>query len=218
MSINKNELPEEVRCLLKETYTKWSKISPRYQCHTSLKAVTDNEVECFEYLKNVEDYVDEFVNRYRYNLLITSESVGTGKTTWATRIGMSYIEKYACNYSFSAPPVLFVDVPDFLRKKKETFSSPEYNEEFVEFEHNLYKSRLVIFDEIGHRTLTDYERDLLLGIIDYRTQNNLPCIYTSNIPVDKLPDVIGARLADRIIKYSRKILHLDGFSRRGLFD
>lgn len=58
---------------------------------------------------------------------------------------------------------------------------------------------LLVFDDIGIRQkITDNFENELTEIIDGRDSDTLATIYTSNLPIDKLADTLGDRIASRI--------------------
>ena len=202
---------------LKELYIKNSRLPKRYieEAKTAnLRPTTESDCESFEYLNKVKDNIVSFV-RLHHNLLITSEHVGNGKTTWAAKIILHYIDAYAQEYSFkNNTPVLFLNIPDFLMKKKIAISDKTVAEEIAEIEKAILTAKIVVFDDIATKAASDYDKEILYSYINYRTDNFLTNIYTSNIFVYNLSEELGERIADRVIGYS-KCVELTGAGMRG---
>lgn len=202
---------------LKELYIKNSRLPLRYveeAKNSNLQPTTESDYESFCYLKKVKENIVSFV-KLHHNLLITSEHVGNGKTTWAAKIILHYIDSYAQDYSFKDnTPVLFINVPDFLMQKKLAISDKVIAEEVSEIEKAILTAKIVVFDDIATKVATDYERELLYTYINNRTSNYLTNIYTTNVSLTNLREELGIRIADRIIGYS-KCIELTGAGMRG---
>lgn len=202
---------------LKELYIKNSRLPKRYieEAKTAnLQPTTESDYEAFCYLKKVKENIVSFV-RLHHNLLITSEHVGNGKTTWAAKIILHYIDAYAQEYSFkNNTPVLFINIPNFLMKKKMAISDKTVAEEIAEIEKAILTAKIVVFDDIATKVASDYDREVLYSYINYRTDNLMTNIYTSNIFVYNLSEELGERIADRVIGYS-KCVELTGAGMRG---
>lgn len=195
--------------IIKETYLKRSKIPTRYIQDTPL-IPEKVDLESFKALSNIEHGVKDFV-KDGSNLFIFSSNVGNGKTSWATKIGKAYIN-YASDYAVQCP-VLFVNIPSFLFKKKASITDASLRDEVAVIEGSIPIARLVIWDDIAIKDLSEYDKEQLYVWVDNRTSNCKSNIYTSNIGLQDLESIIGARLYDRIVSYSTKIC-LNGHSRR----
>ena len=74
---------------LKNLYTKNSRIPAKYLQDTAF-TVPAIDSKSYSNLANIKDKIDLFVKQHQ-NLLISSNTVGNGKTTWACKILLSYI-------------------------------------------------------------------------------------------------------------------------------
>lgn len=68
---------------------------------------------------------------------------------------------------------------------------------------------------IGVRGATEAFRSYLHAIINYRTTNGLPTVYTSNLPIEDMAQVFDDRLYDRM-RDQCAVLHFEGGSKRGI--
>lgn len=195
--------------IVRDTYLNRSKIPKRYLGEISLTP-EKIDLQAFRELSSIEHSVKEFVHDGN-NLFIFSSNVGNGKTSWAIKIGKAYIN-YASDYAITCP-VLFINVAAFLAKKKAAISDPSLKDELSIIEKNILSARLVIWDDIAVKGLSDYDKEQLYVWIETRTSENKSNIYTSNIIPDDLENILGARLFDRILNYSTKI-EFKGQSRR----
>ena len=168
------------------------------------------DVEAFKQLSLIKDNIVKFVNE-GYNLLIYSNNPGNGKTTWASKLGLEYIN-YICNYA-TENPFIYINLPLYFDIRKASIQDKSLCKEVFETEALIKKAKLVIFDDIGIKDLTEFEKQLFYIWIEYRTSNKKSCIYTSNIYPQNFINIFGPRIADRIIGYST-IIEIKGQSRR----
>ena len=167
--------------------------------------------QAFATLKSIEGVADRFVERGK-NLYIHSRNVGNSKTSWALRILNSYIAKIWASSNMECK-ALFVHVPRFLLALKDNISNT--NEYAEHINKNILNADLVVFDEIGTKTLTTFEAEHILNIVNARVDQNKSNIYTSNLSPEELQSCVGDRLYSRIVNYSIDI-ELFGQDKRGL--
>lgn len=168
------------------------------------------DVESFKKLAIIKDNIARFVND-GFNLLIYSDNPGNGKTTWASKIGLAYID-YVAAYA-TERPFLYLNLPLFLSEKKANIQDKSLSEEIDRKEALIREAKLVIFDDIGVRGLSEFEKQLFYTWIEHRTAEKKSCIYTSNINPVNFSAIFGPRIADRIIGYST-LVEIKGQSRR----
>jgi len=197
--------------------------------------------------RTIEAYVQTFDRQFEADapriksLYLYSESPGTGKTTTASVVLNEWIR---VNYSGSVRreipllqrPAYFLDVNEW-QELYNGFSRKGIPQEIAEQKSRPYyrqmelakKTPFVVLDDIGVRSATEAFRGDLHAIINYRTVNALPTIYTSNVelissvPDDKrvealkpydIKDIYDDRLADRM-RDQCAVLHFEGESKRG---
>jgi DNA replication protein DnaC len=161
------------------------------------------------------------------SLYLWSESPGTGKTTTASAllhewILRSYIGYLKRGVSPKQRLGYFLDA-NALQREYNAFNRPKVPDSIANPAADRYYKALergkhtpfVVLDDIGMRDATDGFRGDLHDVINYRVTNEMPSIYTSNIPIKELPDVFGEeRLADRIGDMTQEF-HFKGASKRG---
>lgn len=161
------------------------------------------------------------------SLYMWSKNPGTGKTTTATAIMNEYLVKYFVGKLKrkempSQRPVYFLDVNQ-LQTEYNAFNRPLVPYDIAEPASRRYYSAIergkytdfAVLDDIGVRDATEGFRGDLHSVINHRVSNQLPTIYTSNIPISELPDVFKEpRLADRVSDLTQEI-HYGGQSKRG---
>ncbi|WP_342354955.1 hypothetical protein [Neobacillus mesonae] len=71
-----------------------------------------------------------------------------------------------------------------------------------------------VLDDIGVRSASEAFRSYVHAIVNYRTANGLPTVFTSNLPIEEMAVVFDARLYDRM-RDMCAVLHFAGESKRG---
>lgn len=167
--------------------------------------------ESFEYLKQVQSNIEDAVAQ-GLNLYLYSNTPGNGKTSWTIKLAKTYLYKiwFKCDL---ATKVLYINVPSYLLELKANIS--EKSDYIAHINKNVSSCDLVIWDDIGTKSATEFEHEHLLSMIDNRLYNNKSNIFTSNIMPNELDDLIGSRLASRIINESR-LVEFKGKDKRGL--
>lgn len=166
----------------------------------------------FNQLAEIKTKIVSFVKNGA-NLYLHSSNSGNGKTSWAAKLALTYLDRTWKSYDFSECAILFVDVPNFLDKLKQSFSNP--STDVQQMLNNIAKADLVIWDDIAAKSGTEYEINKLLGLINDRIVKNKANIYTSNLNTNQVYDALGSRLASRICNYSIDI-ELHGADKRCL--
>ena len=90
---------------------------------------------------------------------------------------------------------------EFLRELKESFS-----DDFKNIFNKTKKAELLLIDDIGAETTTNWNRDEILGtILQYRMQESLPTFFTSNLSIKELEEHLAGSDSEGKIK-SRRII------------
>ena len=152
-----------------------------------------------EYLKNKEW-------RRGYGLFITG-SVGCGKTHIASAI----VHELAKENIYT----LFVVVPDFLDEIRSSYY--EDDEDYYDRENpfDLAKqSTVLVLDDLGTEKITEWAREKLLQLINYRMNYQLATIITSNLSMSDISERLGERIHSRLKAMCEEI-KIVGKDRRG---
>lgn len=161
------------------------------------------------------------------SLYLWSENTGTGKTSTATALLNEYhiahvLLSWKEGKKPNEYPTFFVDVNElqelFNRFNRQGIPQDVREEASREYYRRLElakKANLTAFDDIGVRSATEAFRGDLHTVINYRTVQQLPTIYTSNLPIQSMSEVYDARLYDRMRDLTVVIV-FDGESMRGM--
>ena len=138
-----------------------------------------------KYLKKSNDFIKEGRGLY------ISGVYGCGKTHLACAVIQELINKRFTIY--------FSTVSQLLADLKSDFFDKPYRDKSL---YDLVRTcDLLILDDIGAEKITDWVRETLFIILNYRYSNLKSTIFTSNKTVEQLAKVEGyGRLASRIIE------------------
>lgn len=157
----------------------------------------DNK-EIFEVVRsavnNIVSIIDGGTNFFFYGA-----NPGTGKTFNASVLLNHYIYKtcLTSRFDFENPLALYIvyaDLMDDLRYRRDL--------DTVQDTLRLVNEvPLLLLDDVGSGTNSDFTRDQTYLIINNRINNGLSTIYTSNLTISELrkPEILGARNTSRIV-------------------
>lgn len=138
---------------------------------------------CLNIVKNVES---------GYSLYLYGDNT-TGKTATACAVLIEYLIQKALTVK-QEPQGLFVVVPELLNQIRDSFNSDDYEWLLTDIKN----IPLLVMDDIGSERSTEWAQEQLFEIINYRYSNNLATIYTSNVSVKMLEDLLGRRISSRL--------------------
>lgn len=189
-------------------------LSPKQR--KDIKLVLDSDKSDYNSYATLNKFKESIMNNIEdnVNLYIYSEITGNGKTSWAIKLLTEYVKKSWINIQINSRPVLFINVPQYLLELKLNIRSQS---EYVQIvQDNFLKADLIVWDDIGTKTASDFELEYLLSMIDNRQRLERKIdIYTSNIIPTELQKYVGDRLASRILNTSQ-LIEFKGQDKRGL--
>lgn len=152
---------------------------------------TDVDYNEFCKLDDIKNDVLNFVKNGK-SLYITSQYTGNGKTSWAIKILLKYFDCIWAGNGFNVRG-LFVHTPTLIVQLR-NFKNPLPKE----YTDNLLNTDIVVWDDIGSTSISDYNNTQLLSYLDSRILSGKSNIYTGNLNKDGLERVLGNRLASRL--------------------
>jgi DNA replication protein DnaC len=177
------------------------------------------------YVKTFERQFEEGAARIK-SLYLFSESPGTGKTTTATVVLNEWLRRhYIGSLQRNRQPLqlaaFFLDVNEHQTLYNE-FNRSHVPADIAEKASREYYRRMTaakqapfaVYDDIGVREATTGFRGDLHSIINHRTANGMPTVFTSNLPIEDMAKVFDARLYDRMRDQCLE-LAFGGESKRG---
>ena len=168
------------------------------------------DYNAFLVLADIKDSILDFVKQGK-NLYLYSTNTGNGKTTWLSKLLKSYFNQIWAGNGFRCRGY-YIDLPTFFIELKESINNP--NESLDELKEFLKSVDLLCIDSISDLTISEFEHNYLMYIVENRINNGLSIIYGSNLDENSLSRFFGTRLKSRIFNNSR-IIRLQGKDRRG---
>lgn len=166
------------------------------------------DIESFTRLKHIKDSINSWVNS-GFNLLIYSDQLGNGKTSWAIKLLLKYFDEVWAGNGL-VERGLFIRVSEFMTKAK------NFNAKDDEFEHTkklIEDVDIVVWDDISSIKSSEFACEQLFNYIDLRLLKGKANIFTGNINEERLKNILGNQLASRIWNNSIRI-ELKGTDRR----
>ena len=151
---------------------------PKEIKEASMKNIDLENSDRFVIIKWLKNFLDEYKKGAGLKGLFLTGNFGCGKT---------YLISAALNeLAKKDHQIAIIYYPEFLRSLKESFGDPEtYNEKF----RMIKKVELLLIDDIGAETMTEWSRDEVLGtILQYRMQEGLTTFFTSNLTINDLEE------------------------------
>jgi DNA replication protein DnaC len=172
------------------------------------------------YTQTFERQFDESAPRIK-SLYLWSESPGTGKTTSASALLNEwliahYLGSLKRNRQALQTPAVMLDVNAFQTDYNlATMTNDE--EGIASIKATIKRTQhtpFAVLDDIGVRSASEAFRAYLHAIINYRTTNGMPTVFTSNLPIEDMAQVFDERLYDRM-RDMCAVLEFGGTSKRG---
>ncbi|MDM8001098.1 MAG: ATP-binding protein [Dehalococcoidia bacterium] len=105
-------------------------------------------------------------------------------------------------------PVRFIVVPDFLDHLRSTYA-PDSKVAYDEYFEQVKNAPLLILDDYGEHSSTEWAQEKLYQLISYRYNARLPMVVTMCSSLDEIEPRVSSRLADPAISLVWAILAPD---------
>ena len=126
--------------------------------------------------------------------------MGCGKTHLALAIADKVIRQHGRR-------VRFLTVADLLDEIKSTFGKNDLDTR--EVEEDIKNTPLLILDDYGVESPTNWARERMFHILNYRHFHRLPTVITTNLSLDQMPARIASRMQEADIVIFFEIRALD---------
>ena len=151
---------------------------PKEIKEASMKNIDLDNPDRFKIIKWLKKFLDDYKPNIGMKGIYLTGNFGCGKT---------YLISAALNeLAKKDHKIAIIYYPEFLRSLKESFNDPDsYNEKFK----MIKRVEILLIDDIGAETMTEWSRDEVLGnILQYRMQEGLVTFFTSNLKIEDLEE------------------------------
>ena len=146
----------------------------------------------------LQDYRENIVERVESgeNIVISSDTVGNGKTSWAIRLLQRHLAETALDGRLVDKGVFCVSAS--MLEIFGDFGYFETSVEFFDYLNRLKNCDLLVIDELGSGRITQVSYNHFYDLVNYRVDNELTTIYTTNFSDAQIKDILGERMYSRI--------------------
>ncbi len=143
------------------------------------------------------DFIKRFLKEPKTDGLLFTGKVGSGKTYLACSIANALIKHGRL--------ALFVEVSDLLDRIRSTYDPGRSPDDLSEFQllDTARQVPLLILDDLGAHNYTEWTKNKIYSIINYRLNQRLPVIVTTNIKLDEIKEYLGERTTSRLLEMCR---------------
>lgn len=165
---------------------------PREILNASMKDIYTDDKNRLETIKWLTTFIKKYESGEKCKGLYLTGNFGCGKT-YLVAASFNELAK-------KGKKVAVVYYPEFLRELKENFDDFSYNFNRVK------RADLLLLDDIGAETTTNWNRDEILGtVLQYRMQEGLPTFFTSNLTIKELEEHLMGNDSEGKVKARRII-------------
>lgn len=179
------------------------------------------------YAENVLDYVAEGVGLFLYSIPNPENPMGTGtgKTTAATTLVNEYtiqrvIQHVSGKKRLDQQPAVFIRASEFQNTFNAQFRGTEEarmeaSEKYYDMKNLMMTVELLVLDDISLRNSTESLTNELYEILDERNIEGLATVLTSNLPLQKVGEMLSPQIASRIAGMTESVGFVGKDNRKG---
>jgi DNA replication protein DnaC len=146
-------------------------------------------------LQGARQFVQDFLEQGHARGLLFSGSVGSGKTYLAAAVANALLA--------GGVQVLFLTVPDFLDEMRATYHKDQSSDtaaDDVSLLKEVRQAAVLVLDDLGAHNYTEWTRNKLYSLLNFRLNYQLPVIITTNLFPKELDVFLGERTTSRIVQ------------------
>ena len=169
---------------------------PKEIKNANMREIDTKDKKRYPVIKWIKEFIENYNQSKTGKGLYLNGSFGCGKTYLLSAM-LNELAKKGAN-------VAILYYPEFLRDLKESFGD---NYEYTRKFNYIKKVDLLLFDDIGADTVTEWSRDEVLGtILQYRMDEKLPTFFTSNLTLGELEEHLSVSNKDIDKVKARRII------------
>lgn len=172
-----------------------------FKYYSRVKVDPEHKITYYESARRTYRAAREFVQKFKEDgqtdgLLITGP-IGSGKTFLAACMANALLQEGAI--------LLFVVVPDLLDRLRATYDQVRTGGEYTERDlmDAAREVPLLFLDDLGAHNYTEWAKNKIYSILNYRVNYRLPVIITTNLSLEDLSEHLGERTTSRICQICR---------------
>ncbi len=164
--------------------------------NASMKDIDTKDKKRYPVIKWIKDFLTNYEKNKKLKGLYLNGNFGCGKTYLLSAMLNELAKK--------GERVAIIYYPEFLRNLKESFNdSEEYKNKF----NIIKKMPVLLLDDIGAESVTEWSRDEVLGtILQYRMEEYLPTFFTSNLNISELEEHLSTTSKEVDLVKARRII------------
>lgn len=181
--------------------------------NASMKEIDTTDKKRYDLITKLTLFLENYGNEKHTKGLYVHGSFGSGKT-YLVSAALNELKKKNVN-------TLIIYFASFLRSLKESMEGFGFKDKM----HEVLSAEVLLIDDIGAESLSNWSRDEILGsILQHRMENNLTTFFTSNLNLEELEahlsftrykdDKVKARRIIERIKYLTEEVQLISKNKR----
>lgn len=169
--------------------------------------------------KKVKDYADNFKEHAKNGTwLVLAGGYGLGKTHLALAAGKETLQYFAnkvaegnrsTTYS-GTEKVKFISSSEMIQSIRDSYDSDQLDER--QLMNSYKKASLLIIDDLGTEKASEWQREKMYIVLNYRYNEMLPTIITTNLSGSELTNHISPRVVERMIEAADRGKYMLNFS------
>ena len=169
---------------------------PRDIKNANMRDINTVDKKRYPVIKWIKEFIESIDKEGTHKGLYLNGNFGCGKTYLLSAMLNELAKK--------GKRVAIIYYPEFLRSLKASFGD---NDEYQSKFNYIKKVDLLLLDDIGADSVTEWSRDEVLGtILQYRMEEKLPTFFTSNLTLEELEQHLSTTNKDVDIVKARRII------------